>query len=497
MPEKNSETVKNVEKTGRSRIMTIVDTNVYLGVGDEVFSKIEDRDVIVPLTVYQELEKYRSKPDGRGYAAREVIRRLDDLRKANPGVNLSQTGVDVGHGNTLRVEVNHTDQSVLMADLRDESSSDRRLLAVAKNLKNETGQDVEIITNDAPLRFIASVFEEIEARPYEPKQDPKFTGVLDVDLDKSEFARTAAVGGLQIGHVRDEEYDALVDELDLDVVPYHSLVRVRQDGMREIMVKDGDVYVDETELANEHVGPVYARNTEQRAACRWLNDPQIQMVSLGGVPGAGKSLLAIAHGLDGVEKGIYSKVTVFRSMYAVGGQEQGFLKGDLDDKMRPWAQAVWDDVKKYDRLRHKGRSGAVRDKTVRAAANDNSMKKLPDGRMVPAIEAEYAGIVTVEPVTYLRGRTLENQLVIVDDAQSLDRSILLDVMSRLGEGSKIVFTFDMGQQDNPYLSAGTSIISLIQRLKGDADFAHMDFTISERGPLARLAAKLRDEFNES
>ena len=157
MPEKNNETVENGEKTGLSRIITIVDTNVYLGVGDEVFSKIEDRDVIVPLTVYQELEKYRSKPDGRGYAAREVIRRLDDLRKANPGVNMSQTGVDIGHGNTLRVEVNHTDQSVLMADLRDESSSDRRILAVAKNLKNETGQDVEIITNDAPLRFIASV----------------------------------------------------------------------------------------------------------------------------------------------------------------------------------------------------------------------------------------------------------------------------------------------------------------------------------------------------
>lgn len=499
MPEKNNAAVENVAKTSRSRIMTIVDTNVYLGVGDEVFSKIEDRDVIVPLTVYQELEKYRSKPDGRGYAAREVIRRLDDLRKANPGVNMSQTGVDIGHGNTLRVEVNHTDQSVLMADLRDESSSDRRLLAVAKNLKNETGQDVEIITNDAPLRFIASVFEEIEARPYEPKQDPKFTGVLDVDLDKSKFARTAAVSGLQIGHVSDEEYDALVDELDLDVVPYHSMVRVRQDGMHEIMVKDGDVYDDETALANEHVGPVYARNTEQRAACRWLNDPQIQMVSLGGVPGAGKSLLAIAHGLDGVEKGLYSKVTVFRSMYAVGGQEQGFLKGDADDKMRPWAQAVWDDVKKYDRLRPKGRgrSGAVRDKTVRAAANDNSMTKLPDGRVVPSIEAKYAGIVTVEPVTYLRGRTLENQLVIVDDAQSLDRSILLDVMSRLGEGSKIVFTFDMGQQDNPYLSSGTSIISLIQKLKGRSDFAHMDFTISERGPLARLAARLRDEFNES
>lgn len=499
MPEKNKKTTARTTRTAsKGRVITIVDTNVYLGAGDEVFSKIEDRDVIMPLAVYQELEKYRSKPDGRGYAARMVIRRLDDLRKANPGVNMSQVGVDVGNGNTLRVEVNHTDQSVLMGDLRDESSPDRRILAVAKNLKNETGQDVEIITNDAPLRFIASVFEEIDARPYEPKQDPKFTGVLDVDLDKSEFARTAVDGGLQIGHIEDEEYDALIDELDLDVVPYHALVRVSQDGMHEIVVKDGDSYVEESALAHEHVGPVYGRSTEQRAACRWLNDPETQIVSLGGVPGAGKSLLAIAYGLDGVEQGVYSKVTVFRSMYAVGGQEQGFLKGDADDKMRPWAQAVWDDVKKYDRLRHrgKGKSDVARDKTVRAAANDMSTTKLPDGRVVPAIEAKYAGVITVEPLTYLRGRTLENQLVIVDDAQSLDRSILLDVISRLGENSKIVFTFDMDQQDNPYLSSGTSIISLIQRLKGRGEFAHIDFTHSERSKLAQLAAQLLTEFGD-
>lgn len=499
MPEKNKKTTARTTRTdSKGRIITIVDTNVYLGAGDEVFSKIEDRDVIMPLAVYQELEKYRSKPDGRGYAARVVIRRLDDLRKANPGVNMSQVGVAVGNGNTLRVEVNHTDQSVLMGDLRDESSPDRRILAVAKNLKNETGQDVEIITNDAPLRFIASVFEEIDARPYEPKQDPKFTGVLDMDLDKSEFARTAVVGGLQIGHIEDEEYDALIDELDLDVVPYHALVRVSQGGLHEIVVKDGDSYVEEDALSHEHVGPVYGRSTEQRAACRWLNDEQTQIVSLGGVPGAGKSLLAIAYGLDGVERGVYSKVTVFRSMYAVGGQEQGFLKGDADDKMRPWAQAVWDDVKKYDRLRHKGRgkSDVARDKTVRAAANDMSTTKLPDGRVVPAIEAKYAGVITVEPLTYLRGRTLENQLVIVDDAQSLDRSILLDVISRLGENSKIVFTFDMDQQDNPYLSSGTSIVSLIQRLKGRGEFAHIDFTHSERSKLAQLAAQLLTEFGD-
>ena len=502
MPEKNKKTSQPIRdangeaKTASKRIITIVDTNVYLGTGDEVFSKIGDRDVVMPLAVYQELEKYRSKPDGRGYAARVVIRRLDDLRRANPGVNMSRVGVDVGNGNTLRVEVNHTDQSSLISDLRDESSPDRKILAVAKNLKTETGQDVEIITNDAPLRFIASVFEEIGARPYEPKQDAKFTGVLDVDLDSSEYAKTAVDGGLQIGHVEDEEFDELINELGLNTVPYHSLVKVKQGGLHELMVKDGDTYVEEADLAGERVGPVYGRNTEQRAACRWLNDPQTQIVSLGGVPGAGKSLLAIAYGLDGVERGLYSKVTVFRSMYAVGGQEQGFLKGDTDEKMRPWAQAVWDDVKKYDKLRHKGRgkSAAAKDKTVREAANDMSTVKMPDGRVVPAIEAKYAGVITVEPLTYLRGRTLENQLVIVDDTQSLDRSILLDVISRLGENSKIVFTFDMDQQDNPYLSSGTSIVSLIQRLKGRPEFAHIDFTHSERSKLAQLAAQLLTEF---
>ena len=480
----------------KTKTITIIDTNVFLGTGDEVFYKLENRDFVIPLTVYQELEKYRTNQDGRGYAARTVIRRLEDLRIANPSLNMSRDGVPVGdprNNNTVRVEVNHVDQSILTQDLRDESSPDRRILAVAKNLEKSEGRHVELITNDAPLRFLASVFEDLDTRPYEPKQDEKFTGRLFIDLDNDPWA---VEHNLEIGAIEDEEYDELVSHLGLIDVPYHAMIYVKQGQFDEWVMKNGDRYEEFDAKTWPAVGPVRPRNREQAVAARWLNDEDVQIVSLGGVAGAGKSLLAISYGLDAVEHGEFSKVTVFRSMYAVGRQEQGFLKGDAEDKMRPWAQAVWDDVKKYDKLkrvRKSGKSDTAAAKAVRSIPDDDRKLTTPEGKVLPAIEARYGGKITVEPITYLRGRTLEDQLVIVDDAQSLDRSILLDVISRLGDGSKIVFTFDMDQQDNPYLSSGTSIESLIQRLKGDKRFAHIDFEHSERSELAQLASKLLSE----
>ena len=183
-------------------------------------------------------------------------------------------------------------------------------------------------------------------------------------------------------------------------------------------------------------------------------------------------------------KGGYERILVFRPMYEVGQQKVGFLPGDLEEKMRPWAQAIWDNVRKIDHLRN-GCSGAAERKRRRAEERqDGQMKGMSIEEMHPEIE--------VSPITWIRGRTIENSFIIVDDAQSLERPLLLDILTRLGESSRIVFTFDMDQQDNPnpHMSPGTSISSVIDDLMDDPSFAHIDFKVSRRGRMAQKAAIL-------
>lgn len=473
-----------------SRTPTVIDTNVFLGRGDGVFKEIEDRDIIIPLVVILELEKKKTREDGLGFAARSVLRFIDRVKSDNQGMNITKDAIPCGNDNTLRVELNHTDQSKLDAELRDESSADRKILAVAANLHNGYsmgGGDVRIqlITNDTALRLLASCVPGIDPVPYEDQEDEIFDGRIVIDLDED----NPLYDNLRFGNIEEEELDDVINGMGYNRIPFHAIVEVKEGNLTSTYFKDGDSYVDLDAtgcMGTVHIRNIRPRSIEQAVAMCYLDDPDIQMVSLGGVAGAGKSFMAISEGLEAVKRGEYDRVTVFRSMYAVGRQEQGFLKGDAEDKMRPWAQAVWDDVRKYDML-NGGKKARKSDADSKVVGDD--------GKTRTSLESRYGDIIGVEPITYLRGRTLENQFVIVDDAQSLDRSILLDVVSRLGEGSKIVFTFDMDQQDNPFLSRGTSIESLIQRLKDDQRFAHIDFRKSERSELAQLASQLLSEYN--
>lgn len=488
-----------------NHVITIVDTNVFLSTGDEIFRKYRSRDFVIPLVVFKELEKFRTYDGGLGRMARTVIRRLEELRSENPGVNMAEHGVDYpGTSNTVRIEMDNTDQSCLTSEIQDSKYADRTIMAVAKNLKSiedeqsvvedRAGRHVVLVTNDACMRFLANL-EGIHAVEYTDDNHRDYTGVIDVDLDELDFDG-------DISELDDEDLLELVREVvnedspDMDApLPAHALIRVTQadgtvdvDGRAGIItdwfMKDGDTFREMTSEVYCPAGPVHPRNLEQAVASEYLNNDRIQMVSLGGVAGAGKSLLSLAYGLDQVQKGNFSKVTVFRLTYALGRQEQGFLPGDLDSKMAPWAQAVWDNVQKYDRLKTKNRG-----KRRSGNADDSGIADDPNERL----KAKYGDIISVEPITYLRGRTLEDQLIIVDDAQSLDRSDLLDVISRLGETSKIVFTFDLDQQDNPYLEKDTSIAWLVNRLRNDPTFAHISFTKSERSRLAQLASKLLNE----
>ena len=251
-------------------------------------------------------------------------------------------------------------------------------------------------------------------------------------------------------------------------MPYHLIIRIIDtDGNENYVIKKGD------ELhaldPNVNMGKAFRpKNLEQQMAMSYLNDENIQVVTLGGVAGAGKSFLALTEGMREVKAGKVDKVIVFRSMYELGQQKMGFLPGDIDDKIAPWSQAVWDNVGRIDRM-------------------SSGKKTVSD---VDSLKKRHEDDLEVSPISFLRGRTLDDAFIIVDDAQSLDRTTLLDILARLGKNTRIVLTFDILQNDNPYISESTSILQLINDLRDNRMFAHIDFTKSERSELAQLASNL-------
>jgi PhoH-like ATPase len=205
---------------------------------------------------------------------------------------------------------------------------------------------------------------------------------------------------------------------------------------------------------------LHGRSAEQRLAIDMLLDPSMGIISLGGSAGTGKSALALCAGLEAVlERQQHKKIIVFRPLYAVGGQELGYLPGDKDEKMNPWGQAIFD--------------------TLGALVSDNVMNEVVD-----------RGILEVLPLTHIRGRSLHDAFVIVDEAQSLERNVLLTVLSRIGQNSRVILTHDVAQRDNLRVGRHDGIASVIESLKGQPLFGHITLTRSERSAIAALVTDL-------
>jgi PhoH-like ATPase len=205
---------------------------------------------------------------------------------------------------------------------------------------------------------------------------------------------------------------------------------------------------------------VRGRSAEQRIAIDLLLDPQIGIVSMGGRAGTGKSALALCAGLEAVmERRQHRKVMVFRPVYAVGGQDLGHLPGSEAEKMNPWAQAVFD--------------------TLEALVSQQVIEEVLD-----------RGLLEVLPLTHIRGRSLHDAFVVVDEAQSLERNVLLTVLSRIGQGSRVVLTHDIAQRDNLRVGRHDGVAAVIEALKGHPLFAHITLTRSERSPVAALVTEL-------
>ena len=425
----------------KGRKTYVLDTSVLLA-DPGALARFAEHEVVVPIAVIGELETKRDHPE-LGYFARAALRSLDDIRLKYG--RLDQPIQINPEGGTLAVELNHTDLTSMPYGFLRDGTNDSRILAIAKNLMTD-GRDVVLVTKDLPLRVKASSVG-VEAEEYlaELVSSSGWTGIEELtvgsnvidDLYASDFADHEAAHSMPI-------HTGVVLHSDRA----SALARVTVDKRLQLVRGDRSAF------------GLHGRSAEQRIALDLLLDPEIGIISMGGRAGTGKSALALCAGLEAVmERRAHKKIVIFRPLYPVGGQELGYLPGSEGEKMSPWAQAVFD--------------------TLGALVSQPIIDEIID-----------RGLIEVLPLTHIRGRSLHDAFVIVDEAQSLERGVLLTVLSRIGQGSRVVLTHDVGQRDNLRVGRHDGVVAVVETLKGHPLFAHVTLTRSERSAIAALVTDL-------
>ncbi|QIX28824.1 PhoH family protein [Nocardioides sp. JQ2195] len=437
--------VASSKKTDTTTRTYVLDTSVLLA-DPGAMHRFDEHEVVLPVVVITELEGKRHHPE-LGYFARSALRTLDEMRITHG--RLDQP-IPVGaSGGTLRVELNHTDPGSLPSGFRPSGQSwdnDSRILAVARNLANE-GSEVTLVSKDLPLRIKASAvgLDAEEYRAEAVNEDSGHTGMAELEVASADL---------------DELYDdGVVDLESARELPCHTGLVLLSDRGTALGRVGPDKQVHLVRGDREAFG-VHGRSAEQRIALEMLLDPEVGIVSLGGRAGTGKSAMALCAGLEAVmERRQHKKVVVFRPLFAVGGQELGYLPGSENEKMSPWGQAVFD--------------------TLGALTSPDVIDEVMD-----------RGMLEVLPLTHIRGRSLHDAFVIVDEAQSLERNVLLTVLSRIGANSKVVLTHDVAQRDNLRVGRHDGVVAVVEKLKGHPLFAHVTLNRSERSPIAALVTEM-------
>ncbi len=421
----------------------VLDTSVLLS-DPKAMYRFAEHEIVIPLIVVTELEAKRTHPE-LGFFAREALRQLDEMRIEHSRLDLPMKVND--EGGELSVDMSQIDASLLPSAFS--LDNDGIILATAKLLSKQ-GADVYVVSKDLPMRVKASALG-LSAEEYRAEfvASSGWTGTADVELSETE--------------VNDLYSNGFIDHDSARQLPCHTgliltsnkgsaLGRVTTDKRIKLVRGDIDAF------------GIHGRSAEQRLALDLLLDDEVGIVSLGGRAGTGKSALAICAGLEHVlERRNHRKVMVFRPLYAVGGQDLGYLPGTEGEKMSPWAQAVFD--------------------TLGAIASPEVIQ-----------EIVARDLIEVLPLTHIRGRSLHDSFVIVDEAQSLERNVLLTVLSRIGKGSKVVLTHDVAQRDNLRVGRHDGVVAVVEKLKGHPLFAHVTLTRSERSPIAALVTDLLEDF---
>ncbi len=425
----------------------VLDTSVLLS-DPTALHRFDEHDVVLPLVVLTELEAKRHHTE-LGWTARQALRALEQLRETH-GTLVDPLPANEA-GGTVRVELNHVDTDILPAAFRSDSN-DHRILAVAKHVAQGDLQrpsvHVVLVSKDLPLRLKAGVcgIDAVEYRDTEVSDDHW------VGLDE------LIVGGDVIDELFEEGVVDVDEARELSINTGVALVNGSQSGLGRVR---GDKRVHLIRHDQSLFG-VRPRSREQHIATDLLADPTVGIVSLGGRAGTGKSVLAIAAALEAtLEQNEQQRVIVFRPLYAVGGQDLGYLPGSEAEKMSPWGAAVTD-----------------------------ALNAIAGPEVVEEVMAR--NLLEVQPLTHIRGRSLTDTFVIIDEAQNLERSVLLTALTRIGAGSRVVLTHDVAQRDNLRVGRHDGVAAVVDHLRGHPIFGHVTLHRSERSEIASLVAGLLD-----
>ena len=438
----------------------VLDTNVLLA-DPRALYRFDEHEVVLPLVVVEELDRQKSRMDEVGGNARTALRMIEELRERSGGGLRSP--VQLPGGGTLRVEGNHVDTQ--LPRYLDPDKPDHRILAVALALGGT------LVSKDTALRIKASQLHVAveDYRADTARVDSHYTGIAELDVDQ---------GVLDLLH-RDGKADLAAELASTAGLVLNQCVLLRSgrssSGLGRVvgLGPDGVAAVQRVS-GNARAFGVCPRDVRQTFAIDLLTDPSIPCVSLMGMAGTGKTFLALAAGLEQViEAQSYRRLSVYRPLVAVGRQEVGYLPGDLDEKLQPWMEAVHDNL--YSLFRRDD------DTNLWGQAAHRDTQAAVDALLE-------RGQLEMAAITYLRGRSITDEYVIVDEAQNLELPTLKVILTRMASGSKVVFCGDLSQVDNPYISPYGGMAALIERLKGTALFGHVTMAKGVRSPLAELAA---------
>lgn len=455
-PESPASSVVPPDGGTASRTRIVLDTSVLVSDPTCVL-EFRDVDVVIPLTVIEELDGLKSRRDDVGRAARTALRTLEELRVRHGGslAEAVPTGADNA---TIQIEINNIRKHLLVEHGLDPSIPDNRIVGAA--IGQADYGPTTMISNDAALRIKAAHLgvDAAEHRLTPGDRQVSAIGWTTIDATYESIDCLYAAGAIAV--------DAVVQRPDDR--PRENEFAVLRCGSQSALVRTvHDEFVLLSQSSPEPWG-LRPRNKEQRFALELLLDPDISVIALDGRAGTGKTLLAIAAGLElVVEQRLYERLAVYRPLVPVGRADVGFLPGGLDEKLDPWMLAIHDAIV------------ALSDQ-----ANAHDARNLVD-------ELTHRGQLSLESVTFLRGRSLQNQIVLIDEAQNLEPTTLRTILTRVGDGTKVIFTGDTSQIDAPYLGENNNALSVLAGAFADQQcFGHITLTACERSSVASLAAEL-------
>ncbi len=427
----------------------VIDTNVLLHDPESIFA-FHDNEVVIPFSVIEEIDNQKKRQDEVGRNARTASRTLDGLRSTG---HLSE-GVSLKNGGSLRIELNH--QTIINVPKGlDPEKHDNRILAVAYNLAQEETRPVILVTKDLNLRIKADVLG-IQVEDYindKVDYDQLYTGTGKISLEKEALDSFFETGKLCLnGALRAYPNQLFVMRNDSNG-SQSALGCYSQGVLRQLVHSDAVCW------------GLKALNKEQKFALELLLNDDIKVVTLVGRAGTGKTLLALAVGLEKVlEQNVFTKLLITRPIIPMG-DDLGYLPGSKEEKLRPWMQPIYDNLEFL-----------LRDSLD------------PPDMLGELIER---GVLEMEPLTYIRGRSIPKQFIICDEAQNLTPHMIKTLITRVGEGTKIVFTGDPEQIDHPYLDASSNgLTHIVEKLKGEEIAGHVVLVRGERSKVAELGSML-------